>query len=294
MIFYYIFIFLFGISIGSFLNVLICRLEESENPNYRSSTSIVGGRSYCPHCRHQIRWYDNIPLFSFFILAGKCRDCRGKISWQYPLIELAMGLLFLIIFNFLRQPADSIINFQTVCFGFDFFQVSCFKFHVSLLYLFIVFSGLFAILVYDFKHYIIPNKILYPLIVLALGFGVFNLFQVSMPTGRQASFSPQSFVFSLLIPLFFLSLIIISRGKWMGMGDVKLSFFMALFLSWPNIIVAIFLAFWLGTLVSLPLLIFGKKGLKSQIPFGPFLITGTFIAFFWGERIIVWYLQIAF
>lgn len=284
---YFIFIisFIFGSVIGSFLNVLIYRLEASKSPNYRGSASIVGGRSYCPHCKHQIRWYYNIPILSFMILRGKCRDCHSKISFQYPLIEFSVGILFIIIY-FLTEARITNQELKRECFNIFLLLDSCF---LILVYLLTVFSGLFAILVYDFKHYIIPNKILYPLIALVV---VSNLFQVSMPTGRQVSFSHQQFVLSLLIPLFFLSLIILSKGKWMGMGDVKLAFFMALFLGWPNILVAVFAAFWLGTLVSLPLLMFGKKGLKSQIPFGPFLIAGTFLAYFWGGQIIAWYFRL--
>lgn len=288
MIFAYVFIFILGAAIGSFLNVLIYRLEsfdkletgdserrKAKSEKYKIIKSIFWSRSFCPRCGHQIRWYDNIPLLSFLILRGKCRDCQGRISWQYPLVEAATGILFIAIFNFklLILKEFLISNFQLADW-------------VILAYLFAVFSGLFAILVYDFKHYIIPNKILYPLIILASGFGVFNVFQFSI-------FKFQEFILSLLIPLFFLSLIIISRGRWMGLGDVKLAVFMALFLGWPNILVAVFGAFWLGTIVSLPLLFLGKKGFKSQIPFGPFLIIGTFIAFFWGEGIISWYLGLA-
>lgn len=297
---YFIFIisFIFGSVIGSFLNVLIYRLEsfdklrtgQDENGEEGSKKqkwlkSIFFGRSRCPHCKHQIRWYDNVPILSFLILRGKCRDCHSEISFQYPLVEAATGILFITIFNFIRQPADLISNFQ-------------FADGVILVYLFVVFSGLFAILIYDFKHYIIPNKILYPLILFVLAFSFLSFLNRNSFRNLKLEIvnfeSWQGIALSLLIPIFFLSLIIISRGHWMGMGDVKLALFMALFLGWPNIIVAIFLAFWLGTLVSLPLLAFGKKGLKSQIPFGPFLIIGTFVAFFLGEQIIAWYLQIAF
>lgn len=161
------------------------------------------------------------------------------------------------------------------------------------MYLLATFSGLFAILVYDFKHYIIPNKIIYPLIALVLGFGILNLFG-NWNLKIENFNSWQEIILSLLIPLFFLFLIVISKGKWMGMGDVKLALFMALFLGWPSVLVAVFSAFWLGTLVGLPLVIFGKKKMQSQIPFGPFLIIGTFIAFFWSSQIIQWYLSISY
>ena len=290
----YIILFLLGSAIGSFLNVLIYRLEESEkrktqsekeDSNYQGSISIVLGRSYCPNCKHQIRWYDNIPILSFLILRAKCRDCHEKISIQYPLIEIATGMLFLLIFNFQFSIFNkfSIINFQTI-------QITDW---IVLMYLLATFSGLFAILVYDFKHYIIPNKIIYPLIALVLGFGILNLFG-NWNLKIENFNSWQEIILSLLIPLFFLFLIVISKGKWMGMGDVKLALFMALFLGWPSVLVAVFSAFWLGTLVGLPLVISGKKKMQSQIPFGPFLIIGTFIAFFWSSQIIQWYLSISY
>lgn len=272
----YFILFIFGSAIGSFLNVLIYRMEKGE--------SFVSGRSYCPHCKKQIRFYDNIPILSFLVLRAKCRDCQQKISWQYPLVEAAIGILFVVVYSLSLSKS---FNFENPSTTLRFAQEI------------IVFSGLFAILVYDFKHYIIPNKIIYPLIALVLSFEILDFtFNFNLPAGRHGLltlnfFSWQYFLLSLIIPLFFLSLIIISRGKWMGMGDVKLALFMALFLGWPNVLVAAVLSFWLGTLASLPLLILGGKNMKSQIPFGPFLIIGTFIAYFWGSRMISWYLSVS-
>ena len=137
----YFFIFLFGLALGSFLNCVIYRLERGE--------SFLEGRSYCPHCQHILNWSDLIPLFSFLILKGKCRYCQKKISLQYPLVELATGILFVLTAYNLQL---TIYNLQ------DLFVVS---------YLLLVVNCLLVIFVYDLKHYIIPDKIIYPAIAVA-------------------------------------------------------------------------------------------------------------------------------
>ena len=254
----YFFIFFLGLSVGSFLNCLIYRLEARE--------SFLKGRSFCPHCRRVLSWWDLIPVFSFLILKGKCRYCYQKISWQYPLVELTTGLLFLLIFNFQLSPALSQF--------------------ITTLYLFIISSFLIVIFVYDLKHSIIPDKVIYPAIATAL------IFNFQLPIFNQFSIFKFSILSALGAAAFFLTIVLISRGKWMGGGDVKLAFLMGLFLGWPNILVALFLAFLIGAIIGIGLIISGKKTLKSEVPFGPFLVTGTFIALFWAEKLINWYLNI--
>ena len=213
-----LFIFLFGLAVGSFLNVIICRLETKE--------SIITGRSHCPKCGAVLKWLDLIPLISFLLQKGKCRYCKGKISLQYPIVELTTGLLFLLIFNWL--------NIVIACF-------------------------LIIIFVYDLKHYIIPDKIIFPAILLALIFNWSNILSAVLASG------------------FFLSLVLISKGKWMGLGDVKLAALMGLILGWPNICLALFLSFLSGAIIGLVLIALGKKTIKSQIPFGPFLSGATIL-----------------
>jgi len=226
-----ILIFVFGLAVGSFLNVIICRLETKE--------SIIFSRSHCPHCRAVLKWYDLIPVLSFLIQKGRCRYCGKKISWQYPVVEITTGLLFLLIFNqFL------ILNF---------------------FYYLIIISFLLIIFVYDLKHYIIPDKIVYPAIGIALLYALFLI--------PDSLFN--HFLAAILASGFFLSLVLISKGKWMGLGDVKLAFLMGLVLGWTNILTVLFLAFFSGAVIGLGLIIFGKKSIKSQIPFGPFLAGAT-------------------
>ena len=242
----YIFVFFFGLIVGSFLNCVIYRLEEGK--------SFLKGRSFCPHCKHKLIWQDLIPIFSFLILRGKCRYCQKKISWQYPTIEIATGLLFLSIFIF----HFSIFNLIIACF-------------------------LIIIFVYDLKHYIIPDKVIYPAIIIAL---IFN-FQFLIV--NEFSIFKFSILSALGAAAFFLLIVLISRGKWMGVGDIKLAFLMGLILGFPNILVALFLAFFIGAIMGIGLIATGKKTLKSEVPFGPFLVAGTFLALFWGQDVINWY-----
>ena len=263
------FVFLFGLVVGSFLNCVIYRLAL---PNF--SLKNLGGlknRSYCPYCKHLLSWQDLIPVFSFIFLKGRCRYCQKPISLQYPLVELATGILFLLIFNFQLPSVVEEINL-----------FSAFNF-LNLIYYWTIASFLIVIFVYDLKHYIIPDKIVYPAIGIVL---VYNFLRSDLQWRSDLTISLAA---SFSAAAFFLAIVLISRGKWMGVGDIKLAFFMGLVLSWPNILVALFLAFFIGAVVGVGLIISNKKTLKSEIPFGPFLVTGTFLALFWGNELISWY-----
>ena len=264
-LFFYLVIFVFGLIVGSFLNCVVYRLE--------IGGSFLKGRSFCPHCKHELSWQDLIPVFSLLFLKGKCRYCQQKISLQYPLVELATGVLFVLIF---------------------YFWLSGFGWSVSvgiweLMYLFIVSGLMIVIFVYDLKHFIIPDRIIYPAIVVAFLYSIFySLFIIHNP-----EFLVQTLSSAFGAALFFLLIVLVSRGRWMGVGDIKLAFFMGLFLGWPNILVALFLAFLVGAVIGAILMLLKKKTLKSEIPFGPFLVAGTFLALFLGEKLIHWYLNFA-
>jgi len=262
---FYLIIFLFGLVVGSFLNCVIYRLAL---PNF--SLKNLRGRSFCPHCKHTLSWQDLIPLLSFIILKRKCRYCRQKISFQYPLVEIATGLLFLQVLNFSASggPAE---GWQFLLSTFYFLIVACF---------------LIVIFVYDLKHFIIPDKIVYPAIIITL---IFNL---QFTIFNEFSIFNYSILSALGAAAFFLAIIIVSKGRWMGLGDVKLAFFMGLLLGFPNILVALFFAFLIGAIIGIGLILAKRKTLKSEVPFGPFLVTGTFIAMFWGQAIIFWYLRL--
>ena len=254
----YLFVFIFGLVVGSFLNCVIYRLEVGK--------SFLKGRSFCPDCKHDLSWLDLIPVFSYIFLSGKCRYCDKKISIQYPLVEISTGLMFLLIFQ------NSLLTAN-------------FYFLFSVLYFLTAASLLIIIFVFDLKHFIIPDRVLFPLIGIALIYGlIFNL--------QSLNGLINIFVSAFSAGAFFLAIYLVSRGKWLGFGDVKLAFFMGLFLGFPDIIVALYSAFTIGAIIGVGLILAKRKNMKSEIPFGPFLIIGTMIAFFWGNQIINWYFNL--
>jgi len=229
------------------------------------------GRSFCPHCKHTLGWQDLFPVFSFLLLGGKCRYCKAKISWQYPVVELATGIIFLVILKF--APVLAVMPGLIWC--------------LNVAFLFYIASSLILIFVYDLKHYLIPDIVLFPAIIITL----IHDFLYSYFTVHDYSYFINSLLAVVIASGFFLAIFLISKGKWMGFGDVKLAVLMGLLLGTWNVLVALFLAFFLGAIIGLTLMVLKGKSLKSEIPFGPFLITGTFIAMLYGNQIIQWYLN---
>ena len=266
----YFLIFIFGLSVGSFLNVVICRLETGE--------SIISSRSHCPQCGAVLKWYDLIPLLSFIFLFGKCRFCRKKISWQYPAVEIATGLLFLSVI--LSVPSVILSEAKNLA---VFIQDPSLT--LRMIFYLITICFLIIIFVYDLRHYIISDKIVLPAITIAFIYQLSNLYP--NPVEEYKLLIPYLLA-ALGASSFFLLLVLFSRGKWMVMGDVKLDFLMGLILGWPNILTALFLAFFSGAIIGVALIIFGKKGLKSQIPFGPFLSGATILVMLCGQYSVNW------
>jgi leader peptidase (prepilin peptidase)/N-methyltransferase len=253
-----IFIFLLGIAIGSFLNVVALR--------YNTGRSI-NGRSFCFSCGKKLHWYELIPVLSFIAQRGKCRKCGAKLSWQYPLIEVLTGLLFVGLF--LKLLPDAISNNNpNVLFLFVYHAV--------------IWSILIVILIYDFRHKIIPDGLVYTFIILSLA-GVFFHFSYSNLIAGPVLFLP-----------FFL-LWFCSQGRWMGFGDAKFALGIGWYLGLMPGTSAVILAFWVGAVVAVSILVVGKVALslkrkqltmKSEIPFAPFLIIGMAIVFFLGISIL--------
>ncbi len=240
----YILLFILGLVVGSFLNCVIFRLEEGK--------SFLKGRSFCPFCGKVLGFWDLIPLLSFLFLRGRCRYCKKRISRQYPLVELFVGIIFVLVFRYFGL-------------GEFFFLLlsSCF---------------LVIIFVFDLKRYIIPDRIIYPAVLIAFFYRLFFDYG-----------SWHYFLSGLGAGFFFLLIVLVSKGKWMGVGDIKLALFMGFLLGYPNILTALFLAFLIGAIIGVGLVLAKKKGMKSEVPFGPFLVLGTFLALFWGPLIIEWY-----
>ena len=264
----YCLVFVLGACWGSFLNCLIYRWEQGQKINR--------GRSFCPKCHHQLGFWDLVPIVSFIFLRRKCRYCRKKIAWQYLAVEIATGLLFIIIFNlqFSIYNEFSIIQFS------------------KLIYLWIVACLLEIIFIYDLKHYIIPDRAVFSAIGLVFIFRILNLFENwNLKIENLPAFS-NALLAGLVAASFFFIIWLASRGRAMGFGDVKLAFLLGLLLGWPLILVGLGIAFLSGALVGGGLMILGRKKMQSQAPFGPFLIGGALIALFFGERIINWYLSL--
>lgn len=248
--FYASFVFVLGAIVGSFLNVVI----------YRYNTGLgLGGRSFCNSCSQKLRWFELVPVLSFLVQRARCRRCETKLSWQYIAVEIFTGAVFLLLFLKLLP----FIATSPVLAGaeFTFFAV--------------VFSLFIVILVYDLKHTIIPDVFSYSLAALALG----HLLIVS-PNIPDILAGP-----ILFFPFWFLW--IVSKGTWMGLGDAKLALGMGWLLGLYAGLAALLLAFWSGALVAIVILfhnsIIGKRTgltLKSEIPFAPFLVLGTALAFF--------------
>lgn len=255
----YTFAFLFGLATGSFLNCLIYRLEIGEKPT---------GNSFCPRCKNKLSAIDLIPILSYIFLKGKCRYCDEKISIQYPLVELLTGAIFLSTLFYVGLPATL-------------FEVA------SLIFILICFSLLVVVFVYDLKHYIILNKIIYPAILAALGYIILEVLM-----SQNIIILVNHLVTGILFFLFFFSIYLITSGEGIGFGDVRYSFFLGLFLGFPAGLIGLFFSFIIGAIIGILLIIFGDKGRKDVIPFGPFLVAGTFVAFFFSELIIEIYFYI--
>lgn len=242
--------FLFGLIIGSFLNVVVYRLNAVES---------LLGRSHCPHCKKKIKWFDNIPLLSFIVLSAKCRDCGEKISWQYPAVEFLTGAIFAFIGNYFFNPIDSAS-------------------WVIAAYYLAVFSLLMVIFVYDLKYMEIPMLFLWAGVALSFIFFIYlDWHNFSLASSILDLGIISGIIGGVVAFLFFFSLAAYSKETWMGYGDAYLGLLAGLIVGWPNIIPTLMISFTMGAVISVGLIIFRKKTMKSQVPFAPFLITGTFL-----------------
>ncbi|MEX2145038.1 MAG: prepilin peptidase [Candidatus Spechtbacterales bacterium] len=281
--------FVFGLLAGSFLNAVIYRLPAPKlrQAGLRSSRSIFVDRSRCPKCGKILSWHELVPVFSFLAQRGRCRGCKRGISLQYPLVEMATGALF---------SFTAFWVFGGQAFGTCGTELNCFL--VSAFHWFII-AGLVVIFVYDLRHYIIPDKVLVPITLAALVWRFLapqNLELIRIyPLAVNNLWALGTAVFAgFLTALPFALLHFVSGGRWMGFGDVKLAFFMGVLLGWPGILLAMFLGFNFGAVAGIALILAGKKKLKNQMPFAPFLILGTLTTLFFGRAILNWYFGMFF
>jgi prepilin signal peptidase PulO-like enzyme (type II secretory pathway) len=265
---------LFGVILGSFVNAFVWRIHEQEAlagkkgkvaKRLRKELSISTGRSMCPHCHHTLAAKDLVPVLSWLALRGKCRYCNKPIP-DSPIVELGNGLLFAL--SYAAWPLG-------------FHGVGLFQFALWLVFV----TAFMALAVYDLKWFILPDRVVYPVTVLAaVQVVVTSVWLHSFPALWQPV-AGAAIIFGLFWGLFQLS-----KGAWIGGGDVKLAIALGLLAATPaKAFLVVFFASLIGTLVSIPQLTKGKSGLKMHIPFGPYLLLATFLVVLYGDRVIHWY-----
>lgn len=254
MAFYLITVFILGSAVGSFLNVVIDRTIKKEQ-------ILALNRSYCDHCRATLKTLDLVPILSFLFLGARCRYCRRPISWQYPIIELVTAILFSVTFWILVSAGT--FSFTTA--GYYFFLIAI----------------MIVVAAIDFKFSLIPTTLVFAACLLALFYSYFLLSSNLFVEHVFAAFAAG---------LFFLVIVLATFGRGMGQGDISLAFLIGLVLGVKPTMLAIFLAFLTGGLISVLLIALGRKRFGQTVPFAPFLIFGFFVSLFWGSWLINWYL----
>ncbi len=246
-----------GLIVGSFLGVVSYRLSRGKQ--------FLSGRSHCPNCGKTIAWYDNIPILSYLLLHGRCRSCQGRISPRYPAVEAATALLFASSYWVLASCSAS----SPICVWGGLLG------QASLPFLLFVFSLVILVFIIDLEKRIIPDELSF------LGFGVTSLILLAL--GERFFLS----IFSgILVSAFLLIIHLVTKGKGMGLGDVKFALFAGVFFGWPMGVVWLFSAFLTGASVAIILILLGKADRRDKIAFGPFLVISFVIVAFWGDKII--------
>ena len=284
----YIILAWLGLGFGSFINALVWRLHEQEIGHRKQGRdkkilspkssvlspkelSIVNGRSVCPNCRHQLAWYDLMPVVSWLWLKGRCRYCQKSVSAQYPAVELALALVFTLSYAFWPE---AVAGWQWVIF-------------IAWLAAAV---GLLALLIYDARYMLLPNKIIYPTLLVAVA-GRLSFLIGSEPHKWHAL---GDWALGVVVASgLFGALYYASRGRWIGFGDVRLGLVTGTLLATPQkSFLMLFLASVMGMLFALPAVAAGKRTMASKIPFGPFLISATAVAVVWGQDVINWYKRV--
>jgi prepilin signal peptidase PulO-like enzyme (type II secretory pathway) len=277
-------LFLFGIAIGSFLNVVTLRYD---GEHFLLDAKMIGGRSHCVHCKRTLRWFELVPLASFLIQGGWCRRCKARLNIQYPIVEFISGLVFV---------------FVPLALGVGMAGVVAPLIAITVLWA-AVFEALLAMAVIDIRLGIIPDEVniflgIVGIFIAIFSAGYFGAANHSLLGSYAAIFGWQgSVVLAKIIGaafggIFFAALIAVTRGKGMGMGDLKLAIPLGLLFGWPDIIFVLIFAFVIGAAVGLFAIARGKNSMKGTLPFGPFLALGAATVFFWGPQIFSWYFSL--
>nr|WP_227500030.1 A24 family peptidase [Synechococcus sp. PCC 7335] len=258
-------IFVLGTAIGSFLNVVVYRLPES--------LSLLYPPSCCPKCGVRLKLYDNVPVFGWFWLGGRCRNCKQPIAFRYPLVEFATGGVFVLVFTRFG------LTWQTPCYW-------------------IFLCWLLVLALIDLDTMTLPNRLTASGLILGWGFQG-SISYLATPTLLSGMSGVVAAFFSSIFGLWLFDLIGIAGssvfGKTaMGGGDSKLAAMMAAWLGWPGLLLATFLAAAMGSLIGGSALVLGMIDRKQQIPFGPYLALGATLTLFYGQQLIDAYLSIFF
>ncbi len=289
--------FILGVCFGSLVKVL------ADRSLIKAS---FFGRSHCTECKKNLNWYDLIPVISYFVLKGRCRNCHTKLSPEYYLVEVTLGILIALVF--FQSPLSIVSINNPWQLALDLYDL-IFKTFVIVI--------LSVVFLTDLKKTIIPDRITYPAIVLSIilitadtiykivwlylslkfsTWGRFLLPPYSDYFQRHVLIAMEPFLGSLImgfaVGLFFLLLILATRGRGMGGGDLKLGIFLGLVFGFPQGLLVLLLSFFFGSIAGVILLLTKKRHFGQTIPFGPFLSLGGLVALFWGERLLDWYFKI--
>ena len=267
-------LFVLGLAIGSFLNVLALRYN---GDHFVFDAKVIGGRSHCPHCHHQLAWYELFPLVSYHVQGGRCRHCRARIGFQYPLVEFLSGLIF--AFVPLQFPGLPVVAALWIA-----------ALEVVLLIAYI-----------DLRLQIVPDELNVLLGAVAIFTAIFTVGALGphnlsffSPTlaalaGLQDNFWLAHLAGAAFGGGFFALLILLTRGRGMGWGDVKFGIPLGFLFGWPDIAVLYGVAFVVGAIVGSVFLARKEKTMGSALPFVPFLAVGTAVAVFFGSPLFGWY-----
>ena len=288
----YILLFIFGLLIGSFLNVVSLRYTDGQSILGRR----IGGRSHCVTCQVNLKWYELVPLLSFLVQGAKCRHCKHSLNWQYPIVELATAILTVALPYYLYTFTGAA---QAVAQG-------------NSIVWFYAMTGLWLVAAYttvvlsaiDLRLRIIPDQCNLLLGAIGILLAVGNQYNPFLShgghfTGVYAGIlgGPDNSFYSALIAIIFAialfgGTIYFSKGRGMGMGDLKLAIPVALLLGWPETLIAFIAAFVIGSIVGLLMIASKKTTMKGAMPFGPFIVIGLYVAIFYGESLLRWYFSL--
>lgn len=244
--------FILGTIVGSFLNVFIDKILHGRT---------LFGRSHCDFCKKTLSPWDLMPIVSYMLLRGRCRHCKRRISPQYPIVEFLSGTIFASVFYFQVQGSP-----------FD---------GVKVAYLLVISAVMLVVATVDYKYYLIPTTLVFGASLLALFYDFFTF-----GPGLFAQYVFAAFVAAA----FFGAIVLVTRGRGMGSGDIVLAFLIGMVLGFAQMVLAIFMAFVLGAVVAIFLIILGRKKFKQAIAFGPFMILGFYISLWFYHPLTSWYL----